>query len=52
MSDKSKKLLKKLMKTISCTHLDMGGKNKYALTHKSMSIIIEIEAYLIENETN
>lgn len=42
---KAEKLLLKLMDTIHCTYLDMGGNNKYFLTHKSVPVIKEIQLY-------
>ena len=46
--NKSTELLIKLMDNVKCIHLDMGGNNKYHLTHKAMPIITEIKAYLAE----
>lgn len=46
--DKPTKLLSYLDETIKCTHLDMGGKHRYALTVRSHPIIQEIRAYLAE----
>ena len=43
-------LLEKLMMTIVCTHLDMGGNDKYTPTHKSLPIIKEIKLYLYKTQ--
>ena len=44
--DEATKLLIELRQTVRCTHLDMGGKNKYMLTIHSQSIIQKINEYL------
>jgi len=44
--DKATELLLKLDETITCKHLDMGGKHSYALTVRSWPVIGEIKSYL------
>jgi len=48
--NKPKELLIKLMNTIHCTHLDMGGNDRYTLTHKSLPVIKEIKLYFFKEE--
>ncbi len=48
--DKSTKLLEKLVTTIVTTHLDMGGKNRYALSVSSWPIIDEIKRFLCDQK--
>uniref|UniRef100_A0A6M3LWT7 Uncharacterized protein n=1 Tax=viral metagenome TaxID=1070528 RepID=A0A6M3LWT7_9ZZZZ len=44
--DEATKLLIELRQTVRCTHLDMGGKNKYMLTIQSQPIMRKINEYL------
>ena len=44
--DEATKLLIELRQTVRCTHLDMGGKNKYMLTIQSQPIMQKINEYL------
>jgi hypothetical protein len=46
--DKATKLLSRLDETIKCTHLDMGGDDRYTLTPRSYPIIKEIKLYLAQ----
>lgn len=46
--EKAIELLSRLDETIRCTHLDMGGNDRYSLTLKSYPIIKEIKLYLIQ----
>jgi len=45
------RLLRELMYTIRIAHLDMSGKHRYALNHKSHHLINEIKIYLYEKDT-
>ncbi len=44
------RMLRELISTIRVAHLDMSGKHKYVLGHKSHSLINEIKAYLYEKD--
>lgn len=44
------RLLRELIDTIRTAHLDMSGKHKYVLGHKSHAIINEIKGYLYEKD--
>ena len=46
--EKAIELLSRLDETIRCTHLDMGGDDRYSLTLRSYPIIKEIELYLTQ----
>ena len=48
--DEATKLLIELRQTVRCTHLDMGGKNRYMLTIHSQPIIKKINEYLCKVE--
>ena len=48
--DRAKELLNELNLHITTVHLDMGGKNKYALTMKAHPVIDRIKAFLVEEE--
>jgi len=37
------KLIDGLMVDVSCTHLDMGGKHKYHLPHKTFPLVSELK---------
>jgi len=42
--------LRELIETIRTVHLDMGGKHKYMLTHKSHRLISEIKGWLFTKD--
>ena len=39
-------LLIELCETLTCIHLDMGGKDKYMAGHKSQPVLREIKEYV------
>lgn len=43
---KEEEYLKDLIYSLVTVHLDMGGNNKYALSHHSHKLVDEIKSYL------
>lgn len=41
-------LLQKLERTLTTIQVDMGGKHRYSMSHKSHDVITEIKAFLYE----